>query len=385
MSDLFERLDGMRVIVCAGSGGVGKTTCSAAIAMGLAARGLRVCVVTIDPARRLADALGIEQLGSEPRRVDGDRFEGHGIALGSGELWAMMLDPKRTFDELIGTLAPDDKTRDEILENRIYRELSGAVAGSQEFTAVAKLYDLNVSGKFDAIVLDTPPSRNALDFLDAPDRLMGFLEGRALRLFLAPSGLGFATKLVGRGTGVVFSVLRKVTGVDLMDDLSVFFGALSGVLDGFRERAAGVKALLADPATTFLIVTSPERDPAEEAIFFRGKLREAGMPFGGLVVNRVHPLAEGAGEVDDAFIAVELGGDEALARKVARTLREFRVLAKRDAAALERLSREVGDDDPLIVPHLDGDVHDVDGLVLVHRHLFAEGREREALLSEAAF
>jgi len=384
VSDLAQRLEGMRVVVCAGSGGVGKTTTSAAIAMGLAARGARVCVVTIDPARRLADALGIEQLGSEPRRVDDERFAGHGIVIGDGgELWAMMLDPKRTFDELIAKLAPDDKTRDDILENRIYRELSSAVAGSQEFTAVAKLYDLNRSGMFDVIVLDTPPSRNALDFLDAPDRLTGFLEGRALRLFLAPSGL--AARVVGRGTGVVFGVLRRVTGVDLMNDLSVFFGALSGVLDGFRERAAGVKALLADPATTFLIITSPERDPVEEAIFFRGKLREAGMPFGGLVVNRVHPLAPGGDDVDTAAVTEELGGDAALARKVVRTLEEFRLLARRDAGALERLAREVGDDDPIVVPHLDGDVHDVDGLVLVHRHLFAEGPARAEMLSEAAF
>jgi anion-transporting ArsA/GET3 family ATPase len=382
VSDLVERLAGMRVVVCAGSGGVGKTTTSAAIAMGLAARGARVCVVTIDPARRLADALGIEQLGSEPRRVDDARFAGHGIVL-EGELWAMMLDPKRTFDELIERLAPDAAARDEILANRIYRELSGAVAGSQEFTAVAKLYDLDRSGLYDVIVLDTPPSRNALDFLDAPDRLTGFLEGRALRLLLAPSGI--AARVVGRGTSVVFSVLGRLTGVDLMDDLRVFLAALSGVLDGFRERAAGVKALLADDATTFLLVTSPEREPVEEAIFFRGKLREAGMPFGGLVVNRVHPLAAGDDAVDEPALAAALGGDAALARKAARTLRELRLVATRDAAAVARLRREVGDDDPILVPQLGGDVHDVDGLVLVHRHLFAEGEDRAALLSEAAF
>jgi anion-transporting ArsA/GET3 family ATPase len=376
--DLLDRLDGKRVVICAGSGGVGKTTTSAAIAMGLAARGARVCVVTIDPARRLADALGIEQLGSEPHRVDEARLAGHGITI-EGQLWAMMLDPKRTFDELIERLAPDEATRDEILANRIYRELSGAVAGSQEFTAVAKLYDLEASGRFDVIVLDTPPSRNALDFLDAPDRLTGFLEGRALRMLLAPSGL--AARVVGRGTSVVFSVLGRLTGVDLMNDLKVFFSALSTVLDGFRERATAVKALLADDATAFLIVTSPEREPVAEAIFFREKLREAGMPFGGLVVNRVHPLAPEAPGADD-----DLGGLEpALARKAARTLAEFRVLAARDAAAIERLRGAVGDDDPVIVPHLAGDVHDVDGLVLVHRHLFAAGAERARLLSEAAF
>jgi anion-transporting ArsA/GET3 family ATPase len=366
--NMADLLDGKRVAICAGSGGVGKTTTSAAMAMGLAAEGARVCVVTIDPARRLADALGIEQLGSEPRRVDGARFAGHGITI-EGELWAMMLDPKHTFDELIEQLAPDEKTRDEILANRIYRELSSAVAGSQEFTAVAKLYELDRSGRFDVIVLDTPPSRNALDFLDAPDRLTGFLEGRALRLFLAPSGL--AARVVGRGTSVVFSVLRRVTGVDLMNDLSVFFSALSGVMDGFRERAAGVKALLSDPATTFLIVTSPEREPVEEAIFFRGKLREASMPFGGLVITRVHPLADGA--------------DEVLARKVAKTLREFRVLAHRDSESVARLVRELDEPDPILIPHLDGDVHDVDGLVAVHRHLFADAARRAELLEEAAF
>src|SRR3954453_7862952 len=194
-------LDGKRVVICAGSGGVGKTTTSAALALGLAARGLRVAVVTIDPAKRLADALGLEDLGNEPRLVDPERFAGHGVEI-SGELWAMMLDAKRTFDELIERLAPDQRTRHDDLPNRIYQELSSAVAGSQEFTAVAKLYELSRSDQFDVVVLDTPPSRNALDFLDAPDRLTGFFEGRALRVFLAPTGL--AAKVMGRSTGIVF-------------------------------------------------------------------------------------------------------------------------------------------------------------------------------------
>jgi anion-transporting ArsA/GET3 family ATPase len=160
------------------------------------------------------------------------------------------------------------------------------------------------------------------------------------------------------------------------------------VLDGFRERAAGVKELLADPATTFLIVTSPEREPVDEAIFFHGKLHEAGMPFGGLVVNRVHPLSTthpSGDDVDEAALTADLDGNAALARKVARTLREFRVLAHRDSAAVEHLVARLGDADPILVPHLDGDVHDVDGLVLVHRHLFAVAAERTALLAEAAF
>lgn len=366
---IAERLEGKRVVICAGSGGVGKTTTSAALAMGLAATGKKVAVVTIDPAKRLADSLGLAGLDNEPRRVDPERFAGHGIEM-RGELWAMMLDAKRTFDELIARLAPDAATREEVLGNRIYQELSSAVAGSQEFTAIAKLFELDREGDFDVLVLDTPPSRNALDFLDAPDRLTGFFEGRALRVLLAPTGL--AARVMGRGTSVVFSVLRKVTGVDLLQDLSVFFRALGGLLDGFRERAAGVKALLADPATTFLIVTSPEREPLEEAIFFHGKLAEAGMPFGGLVVNRVN--AGGDADVDDPDAAAAAltgrGVTDKLRAKVAETLREAQHLVARDRAALARLKTALDEPDPVVIPLLEGDVHDVDGLAAVHAHLF---------------
>ena len=368
---LGERLEGKRVVICAGSGGVGKTTTAAAIAMGLAANGARVAVVTIDPAKRLADALGLDHLDNDPALVDPARFTRAGIEI-RGELWAMTLDPKRTFDELVDRLSETTAARDEILENRIYQQLSGAVAGSQEFTAVAKLYDLNASGRFDVLVLDTPPSRNALDFLDAPDRLTSFFEGRALKVFLAPTGL--AARVVGRGTGVVFSVLQRLTGVDLLDDLSVFFRALGGLLDGFRERAEGVKRLLADPATTFVVVTSPEREPVEEAIFFAGKLREAKMRFGALIVNRVHSLGEPGERLPDptrvaAQLAPELG--DKLASKVARTYGEALGIATRDDAAIQWLREETGEQDPVIVPELEGDVHDVAGLVAVHAHLFA--------------
>ena len=364
-----RRLQGRRIVICAGSGGVGKTTTSAALAMGLAAAGQRVAVVTIDPAKRLANSLGLAELDNEPRLVAPDRFAGHGIEM-HGELWAMQLDAKQTFDELVAGLSPDDAARDDVLANRIYQQLSSAVAGSQEFTAVAKLYELDRSGRFDVLVLDTPPSRNALDFLDAPDRLTGFLEGRALKVFLAPTGL--AAKVAAAGTSVVFGVLRRLTGVDLLDDLSVFFRALSGLIDGFKERAEGVKALLGDPATTFLIVSSAEREAVEEAIFFHGKLAEHGMPFGGLVVNRVHPLDGGPPEADVEALTTALGGDAKLAGKVARAYAEERALAERDEAAIEHLRAETGEQDPIVIPQLDGDVHDVDGLVAIHGHLFAD-------------
>ena len=270
---MLSLLEGRRIVVCAGSGGVGKTTTAAALAMGMAERGLKVAVVTIDPAKRLADSLGLEELGNEPRLVDPERFTEHGVEI-SGELWALMLDSKRTFDALIERLAPDAATRDEVLSNRIYQQLSSAVAGSQEFTAIAKLYELDEEGDYDLLVLDTPPSRNALDFLDAPGRLTGFFQGRAIKMFLRPAGLG--GRILGRGTGVVFGLLERLTGVDLLHDLSVFFRALGGMIDGFTERARRVGALLEDPGTTFLIVTAPRHDPVEEAIFFHRKLADAG-------------------------------------------------------------------------------------------------------------
>jgi anion-transporting ArsA/GET3 family ATPase len=360
---MLALLEGRRIVVCAGSGGVGKTTTAAAIAMGMAERGLKVAVVTIDPAKRLADSLGLEELGNEPRLVDPERFSRHGVEI-TGELWALMLDSKRTFDALIERLAPDPATRDEILANRIYQQLSSAVAGSQEFTAIAKLYELDQEGDYDLLVLDTPPSRNALDFLDAPARLTGFFQGRAIKMFLRPAGLG--GRILGRGTGVVFGLMERLTGVDLLHDLSVFFRALGGMIDGFTERAARVGALLEDPGTTFLIVAAPRHDPVEEAIFFHRKLADAHMPFGGLVVNRVHSVdsPDGAAELEAAL------GDD-LAGRVATAAHELAALAARESASLDHLRERLGDPPTIVVPELDGDVHDVEGLALVRSHLFA--------------
>src|SRR4051794_1611943 len=350
-------LEGKRIVVCGGSGGVGKTTTAAAIAAGMAARGLKVAVVTIDPARRLATALGLEELGNEPRLVDPERLTGHGFDM-RGELWALMLDSKRTFDALIDRVAPNAKARDDVLDNRIYQELSTAVAGSQEFTAIAKLYELDQEGGFDLLVLDTPPSRNALDFLDAPDRLTGFFQGRAIRIFLRPAGLG--GRVIGAGTGVVFSVLRRVTGVDLLDDVSGFFRAMGGMIDDIAERGRHVKALLADPATTFLLISSLERDPVDETIYFHRRLREQKLPFGGLIVNRVRPEVPESAEDLAGALEGELGSD--LARRVARTAGEAAALASRDAANLARLRLALGDPPVVAVPQLPGDVHDLEGL-----------------------
>lgn len=363
---LREVIDGRRICICLGAGGVGKTTTSAALALALAREGRRVCVVTIDPARRLAAALGMEELGNTPRRVEPRRLARHGVEL-EGELWAMMLDPKRTFDELIGRLAPDERRRDEVLSNRIYRELSSAVAGSQEFTAIAKLYELDREERFDVIVLDTPPSRNALDFLDAPTRLTQFFEGRALRVMLAPTGL--AARVAGRSTSAVFAVLRRVTGVDFLTEVSDFFRAISELIAGFSARAEAVASLLRDPATAFLVITSPEREPVDEAIALARELERGGMELDGLLVNRAHiePQPAADPEAVREALAGELG--ERLASAVGQSLRDFQVLAARDRESLKRLRAAAPGLEPVLVPHLPADVHDVEGLALVATYL----------------
>jgi anion-transporting ArsA/GET3 family ATPase len=365
---LAERLIGKDVCVLAGPGGVGKTTTAAALGLGLARRGQRVAVVTIDPAKRLASALGVAHLDNEPQRVDPELLAAHGVEP-PGELWATMLDAKVTFDALITRLAPDERAREEALSNRIYQEVSSTVAGTQEFSAIAKLYELHREGGFDTIVLDTPPSRNALDFLDAPTRMAHFLEGRALKMFLVPSGL--AARVLGRGTGLVLSMFSRFTGVDLLADLSAFFTSLAGMVDGFRERAHAVEDLLSAPGTAFLLVTSPEPEQVRETIFFAGQLAAGGMERAAVIVNRVHRdgLEGHTPEEVQALLAGELG--ERLAARVAGNLADFDVLARRDRASVERLERALEDREPILVPHLDQDVHDLDGLRAIAEHLFA--------------
>jgi anion-transporting ArsA/GET3 family ATPase len=367
-SGLRARLRGKRVLVCVGAGGVGKTTTSAALALGLAQGGRKVAVVTIDPAKRLASALGLQELPSQPRRIDAALFAEQGVPM-EGELWAMMLDAKRTFDELIARLAPDERAREEILANPVYGELSTAVAGSHELSAIAKLYELHEEHDFDVIVLDTPPSRNALDFLEAPGRMLGFLEGRALQVFLRPGGL--TARVFGRGTALVFAIFARVTGVDMLGELSRFFRSLGGVIDGFGERTRGVAALLGDPHTSFVIVTSPEPEPAREAAFLAERLGEKGMSVGELIVNRVHTYGLHGLSVDAVaeLLADELG--EPLAGRVAANLADFDVLARRDRDTIARLADGWGGrHQPILVPHLDEDVQDLLGLAHVAEHLF---------------
>jgi anion-transporting ArsA/GET3 family ATPase len=374
-----DLLEGKRVCVCGGSGGVGKTTTSAAIALGMAAQGAKVAVVTIDPARRLANALGLRELENEPRRVEPERLAGAGVEM-RGELWAMMLDPKRTFDELIERIAADPARAAEIKANRVYRELSTAVSGSQEFTAIAKLYDLDHEGEFDLLVLDTPPSRNALDFFDAPGRLTSFLEGRAVKAFMRPTGAGM--RVLGRGATPLLAGLRRITGIDLLADLSTFFQLLGDMTEDFSARARQVQEMLTAGTTAFVLVTSAQAESIEETIWFRRTLEQGGLPFAGVLVNRVHHDMLGDSEPDDldAALAKDLGPD--LAARVAQNFHDYHVLARHDARNVARLEAELDGRPLLLVPHLDDDVHDIDGLLRMHRYLFASDAERDQLIAD---
>lgn len=377
MASVESIVEGRDIVICAGSGGVGKTTTSAAIALGMAARGLRVCVLTIDPAKRLADSLGLEELGNEARMVDPALLEAQGVKpeIG-GELWAMMLDAKETFDALIARHAEDAESRDRVLNNRIYQQISGALAGSQEYMAMEKLFELHSEGRFDLLVLDTPPSRNALDFLDAPMRLTQFIEGRSLQIFIRPTGL--AARVASRGTGVALSVLKRIVGFDLLADLSEFFNAFSGMIDGFQDRAHRVSSLLADERTSFLIICGPHADQIDEAVYFHSKLVESGMHFGAAVVNRVrYRLGTRQPRVKDLTgkLEAELGEDD-LAGRLVRNLAEYDVLAVRDQKSIDRLAESLNDEPVIRIPYLDTDVHDIAGLCQINEYLFVDEEKR---------
>jgi anion-transporting ArsA/GET3 family ATPase len=396
-ADGLDRLDELvrtkKVIVCVGSGGVGKTTMSAAIAARAAERGKSACVLTIDPAKRLANAMGLTALGNTESRVAEDRLEGAGMHVTTGQLWAMMLDTKRTWDDLVARFALDEAQARRILANRYYQQISSALAGSQEFMAMEKLYELHESGKYDLLVLDTPPTRHALDFLDAPKKMMGFMDEGVLKLFATPTRLGFG--ILRNSSAWLFKMLERVTGFEVLRDISDFVGSFSGMHAGFGERAKRVEDLLRGGGSAFVLVTSPNPLTIEEAIFFFAKLAEYRMPFGGFVVNRVHADAlvdNEAKEVwrrmreDPAEILGRLGAtgatasttstvstlSQGLAERMAENFDRFQTLAETDAAEVGRLRRACpGTHFWRTVPAFDLDIHDLSGLARVNRYLFA--------------
>lgn len=346
------------IVICCGSGGVGKTTSAAVLALRAAQEGRRAVVVTIDPARRLADALGLGGIGNTATRIDGPW---------PGELSAVMLDTKSTFDSVVRRYAGDDEQAERILSNRFYRNISGALSGTQEYMAMEKLYELQGNESFDLVVVDTPPSRHALDFLDAPRNLTRFLDHRLYRVLTAPTR-GVMKAVNAAAVSFVRSV-SKVVGAEVFDDAIAFFQAFEGMEEGFRERADAVLQLLDDPRTAFVLIASPRRDTVAEAHYFADRLAAADIPVAALVVNKVHPsfsdqLPEALRERSRTLAGGDLGSLYA-------NLADFALIAAREDEHLDGLAEQVAPAPVVRVPYLRSDVHDIDGLTEIAGHLFA--------------
>lgn len=349
-----------QIVVCCGSGGVGKTTTAAAVALRAAEKGRTVCVLTIDPARRLAQSMGLTELDNTPRPVKGANVDG------GGSLDAMMLDMKRTFDEVVEQHAAPEKAA-QILSNPFYVALSSSFAGTQEYMAMEKLGQLHATGTWDLIVVDTPPSRSALDFLDAPDRLSSMLDGRFIKLLLAPAK--GPARLLSAGFGIVTSALNKVLGAQVLTDMQTFIAAFDTLFGGFRQRAEGTYALLQADGTAFLVVAAPEPAAMREASYFVERLAGENMPLAGLVVNRVHETgADGIEAVDAQSAAHKLEGgsttNEATAELLTIHADRMRVAA-RESRLRKRFTAAHPGVPTVSVAALAGDVHDLDGLRLI--------------------
>ena len=354
IADWLERKE---VCICAGSGGVGKTTTSAAIALGMAARGKKVAVLTIDPAKRLANSLGLPELGNEERLVKADV---------EGELWAMMLDPKRTFDELVEWHAPDERTRDAVLVEPRSTRSSRTPWRALRSTWPWRSSTSSTRRAATTCSCSTRRPRATRSTSSTRPRSWPRSSTRE-RSSCSPRPVLLGLKVLGRGSGVALSVLKRATGIDLLEDLSSFFSSFGDMAEGFRERAERVNALLADSRSAFVLVTSPRADAVEEAGWFHHRLLDAGLPFAGVVANRVHPPAPRGNPTADLE---RLLGDDPLVARVARTFEEQRRLAAQDRKNLADLRRRLGRKPMIEVPHLDDDVHDLDGLRRMDEYLF---------------
>jgi anion-transporting ArsA/GET3 family ATPase len=368
-------LRGKRIVCCVGSGGVGKTTTAAAIALRSAAAGKRTLVLTIDPARRLANSLGLRELGNTETRIEPALFAKAGITP-RGEMWAMMLDLKHTWDDLVRRQSRTPQQAEAILQNQLYQTLSTAMAGSVEYMAMEKVYEVSASGRYDLVVLDTPPTSNALDFLHAADRILDVLDNNAMRLLMGPmmkaGRVGF--KLFATPASLVLKTLARFTGADFLRDLAAFMGAFEGMYEGFKERAANVKKLLKSPDAAFVLVTSPNPLTISEALFFHRTLKQDGIDTAAVIVNRVQrdPHRHGGGEslqqIREALHLAQIK-DDGLAERLCTTLTEQSTLADLDRREVERLRTTLGPVPLYAVPRLRKDVHDLTGLWQIDEYL----------------
>jgi anion-transporting ArsA/GET3 family ATPase len=369
-------LDDRKIICCVGSGGVGKTTTSAALALRAAMDGKKALVLTIDPARRLANSLGLKELGNEETRIDPTHFAEAKLRP-RGEMWAMMLNLKGSWDELVRKNARSPGQAEAILGNKLYQTLSTAMAGSLEYIAMEKVYELYASGRYDVVVLDTPPTSNALDFLHAPDRILGVLDNNAMRIVLGPmlkaGKVGF--RLLAAPSSLVLRTLARFTGSDFLRDLATFMMAFEGMYEGFKDRAGKVKAALSSPQTGFVLVTSPNPLITQEALFFHRALEHDGIRTAAVVVNRVqrdprrHGGPDNVRAIEEALQLAQIKADKQLAERLCETLTEQAILADLDRREIDRL-RDTLRGVPLVtVPRLRKDVHDLAGLWQIDEYL----------------
>jgi len=365
--------EGRKVVVCVGTGGVGKTTAAAGLGIAAAASGLRTLVMTIDPARRLANALGIADLGNVEREISAEMLAIHGIVL-EAPLWVMMPDVKRTFDQLIERTAPDAESREKVLGNRVYQHFSSALAGSHEYAAVEKLYEAYATGRYDLIVLDTPPSQNAVDFLQAPGRVLDFLETETLQWLLKPYVLSgkISLKLLDFGSSIMLRTLGKLAGGDTLRELAEFVFSLQGMYDGFRERSRRVKALLRSQENAFVLVTAPAPSQIRAMLQFRRELQGEGLRVRSIVVNRVReppPAPEVQAACFDYLTSTLAPMGETTVELTRRALEDELRLATMDQRAIEELRGRLADTEIILLPELAIDVHDLAGLAEVTLNL----------------
>ncbi len=379
-SALATLVESRRVLITVGAGGVGKTTTAAAIAVAAAQRGKRVLCLTIDPARRLAESLGISELGMEAATVERERFDAAGLEL-TGSLTAMMLDTKRTFDELVVRYSSTKEKADRLLQNRLYQYVSTSLAGTQEYMAMEKLVAVKDDPRYDLIVLDTPPTANALDFLDAPQRLMEALDSSTMKWFVQAfeSGGKFSLNLIARSAATVLRGIGNLTGGGFLESMAEFIGELNELFGGFKERATRVESALRGPEVAFVLVTSASPPSIQEVLYFADRLDEANMPRGAFVVNRFHVAPQRADEgvtVEQARSAIATRSlmleDEAPERLVLAHTGAVK-LAALDARHLRALDRGIGATPVVRIAELETDVHDLRLLALLGEALMSGG------------
>jgi len=365
---LHGLLERKKVLICCGSGGVGKTTTSAALALYASSLGYKTIVLTIDPAKRLANSLGIQKIDFQEKEIPKAELRRAGIEP-KAPLFAMMLDTKRTFDDLILKYAPNEEKAQSILQNKLYQHLSNMIAGSQEYMAMEKLYEVVQERDYDLVVLDTPPSRHALDFLDAPNKMSAMVGDSVMKWFLKPSL--FVSKsslqLLDRSVKRVFKTFDKVAGFEFLQDLSQMLVSVSGLLEGFQDRAQKVELLLHDKDTGFLLVAAPQPIPLREAEYFYRKIQDNALPFAGFIFNRVQVLPEAGKPLPEGLKAKTRSEYQEMAYL-------FKSLAQRDEAEIEAFQRRMEFSRHgfvfKVMPQLERDIHDLEGLYELGQNLF---------------